>query len=84
MALSHWYGDAGDGYCLLAYRYTHDVELPHAWPLTLAKGRQHKLGFTRDRNIPLANQRWQHVRVSNPEPFSSVPSAITTQPRRFG
>ena len=71
-------------FCLLAYRYANDVELHHSWPLTLAKGHQPMLRFSRDRNIPQANQRWQHVPVSNPEPFSYVPSAITTQPRHFG
>ena len=73
-------------FCLLAFRYTHDVGLHHAWPLILAKSRQHgSTRFTRDHYPPLVNQRRQHpVQVSTPGPFSPEPSAKSTQPRRFG
>ena len=41
--------------------------------------------FHLDHYIPLANQRWQHpVWDLNPGPFSPEPSAVKTQPRRFG
>ena len=63
----------------------------YIWPSPLAHGPSpwprvaNPKAQIRDHHIPLANQRWQHLlRVSNPGPFSSEPSAITSQPRRFG